>query len=59
MRRRRLSEQMILFDPPRRLPRWERLPGDVRREVTQLVAKMLRELPARPVARGEGGAAHE
>ena len=59
-RRRRLPEQMILFDPPRKLPRWESLPSGVRRGGVVLMARMLREhLVRRPVGDEEGGADNE
>ena len=60
LRRRRLPEQMALFDPPRKIPRWESLPSGVRRGGVVLMAKMLREhLVGRPVVGEEGGAENE
>jgi hypothetical protein len=60
LRRSGHSEQLILFHPPRRLPRWEKLPAAVREDVVRLLAKMLREhLTRQTGAHGEGGATDE
>jgi len=42
-RRSRRTDQLGLFEPPRRLPRWEKLPDEARREARRLLARMLRE----------------
>ena len=43
----RQEEQLKLFHPPRRRPTWRRLPEEVRKCVTRLLAQMLRERIAR------------
>ena len=39
----RQPEQLNLYHPPLRLPRWKALPNDVRQSVIWLIAQMLGE----------------
>jgi hypothetical protein len=41
------EDQLKLFHPPRRRPTWRRLPEEVRKRATRLLAQMLRERIAR------------
>jgi DNA-binding transcriptional ArsR family regulator len=57
MRRRKscLTEQLSLIDPPPVTPGWKALPEDARREVTRLLAALVREHASR-VGTGEEAA---
>lgn len=36
-------EQLEMFHPPRRTPAWPTLPGEIRKRVVELVARMMQE----------------
>jgi hypothetical protein len=48
--RRRPIHQLGLFHPPRKNPKWQTLPAEVRQTVTKLLAQMLRQHHAERLA---------
>jgi len=47
----RRPEQLQLFEPPRQIPLWRDLPTDIRRRVTELLARMFEDQVHVSVAR--------